>query len=423
MSFFLIIKKEIQILAKIIIPIFIIMILSFAIIIQILTISLSIKSNFLEHISYATIRTINEGYTTLDEFNDQHVEVALTAFYPETSIDLDNNIKINNFHFATNTVNIELDDDWIWYLSNNGTYRFSNKNDPNYNDIPDKNSYATTGSIGRIGRVIKFNPYFVNDIYKKGVISYLDFPKNSVLPKNTIILSNELYNLLGVKTGETININLLDQTINLTVLGHYSSTYSLSDYIISSDSFSEFGLENYVLTYNIYELSDYNTVLLNLQNHNYTSVVPDLSYESTMSLVNTIFTILVFLAIIMTIILTITIYSFLSAIINRRKQFLYQMKLIGFPNKKLIICYGSLLMFLIICSILIGILISSISLSFIGDYFTSLFDYEFVYLNRFLSPFIIFIFFSIVSFLLLIFTLNTQTSKTAVEKIRGAEKC
>ena len=75
MNFFLIIKKEIKILFKLILPIFIVMLLSFSIMNIILTMSFSIKDSMLGSISKATSLLRNEGYENIGDYNQYDIKI------------------------------------------------------------------------------------------------------------------------------------------------------------------------------------------------------------------------------------------------------------------------------------------------------------------------------------------------------------
>ena len=121
----------------------------------------------------------------------------------------------------------------------------------------------------------------------------------------------------------------------------------------------------------------------------------------------------------MIVILSITIYSFLNTIISRRRKFLYQLKLIGFSNVKIIICYSSFIFAIIFIAVALSFIISSISINVIANYYELLLGSKFIVKNASFAPIILLLLFTIISVAILSLSLNSRTTKKAIEKIRG----
>ena len=141
--------------------------------------------------------------------------------------------------------------------------------------------------------------------------------------------------------------------------------------------------------------------------------------SNSISLINVIYTVLTVLTILMTVILTVTIYSFLNTIINRRRKFLYQLKLIGFNNYKIILCYSSFIFAIIFVAVALSFAISSISINVIANYYYMLLGSKFIVKNASFAPIILLLIFTIISVVILSLSLNSRTTKKAIEKIRG----
>ena len=125
MNFFLIIKKEIKILFKLILPIFIVMLLSFSTMNIILTMSFSIKDSMLGSISQATSMLRDEGYNEIEKYNHYDVKIELSNF-------LNNEKPIT---FKTSEDEFILDSTWTYRQDMVGNMEFKNPNHPNYQEF------------------------------------------------------------------------------------------------------------------------------------------------------------------------------------------------------------------------------------------------------------------------------------------------
>lgn len=402
MNFFLIIKKEVKVLLKLIIPIFIVMTLSFTIMSIILTMSFSVKTSMLSTISTANTILRNEGYENIDNFNDYNVKIELTNVLEREEY----------LTFKTDKLEITLDDKWRYRQDLVGNIEFKNENDPNFKEYSG-NIKGSEYELTKSGTFISFNKAYQDKLLEQYIINTYSNVENP------IIISETFNRLLNLNRGDSITIINNGVEVTGTVIGFYSNIFSTHSYIMDTSCVKDFDINGYVLTFILNDLNQYFDFVNDLESYRYISLSRDLSYENSISLINVIYTVLTVLTILMTVILTVTIYSFLNTIINRRRKFLYQLKLIGFNNIKLILCYSSFMFVLIFVGVLVSFGISSIAMSLISKYYLLLLGSEFTIRFAVLSPIILLVLFTIVSVGILSISLNNKTTKKAIEKIRG----
>lgn len=402
MNFFLIIKKEVKVLSKLILPIFIVMTLSFSIMSIILTMSFSIKKSMLNSISTANSVLRNEGYKDIEDIKNYNVKVELSGFLQ----------KDDYLTFKTANQEITLDNQWRYRQDLIGNIEFKNPHHQDYLDYSG-NVRGNEYELNKAGSYVTFNKAYQDKLLEQYIIfSY-------VKVENPIIINETFNKLLKLNVGDELTISFNGASFTSTVVGFYSNIFSNQSFIMDTNCVKDFDLSNYILTYTINDLDQYFNFVDKLESYRYISLSRDLSYENSIFLINVIYTVLAVLTILMIVILTVTIYSFLNTIINRRRKFLYQLKLIGFNNFKLILCYSSFMFVLIFAGVLVSFGISSIAIALISSYYKTLLGSDFIVSNIVLSPIILLVLFTIVSIGILSFSLNTKTTKKAIEKIRG----
>lgn len=402
MNFFLIIKKEVKVLSKLILPIFIVMTLSFSIMSIILTMSFSIKKSMLNSISTANSVLRNEGYKDIEDIKNYNVKVELSGFLQ----------KDDYLTFKTANQEITLDNQWRYRQDLIGNIEFKNPHHQDYLDYSG-NVRGNEYELNKAGSYVTFNKAYQDKLLEQYIIfSY-------VKVENPIIINETFNKLLKLNVGDELTISFNGVSFTSTVVGFYSNIFSNQSFIMDTNCVKDFDLSNYILTYTINDLDQYFNFVDKLESYRYISLSRDLSYENSIFLINVIYTVLAVLTILMIVILTVTIYSFLNTIINRRRKFLYQLKLIGFNNFKLILCYSSFMFVLIFAGVLVSFGISSIAIALISSYYKTLLGSDFIVSNIVLSPIILLVLFTIVSIGILSFSLNTKTTKKAIEKIRG----
>ena len=403
MNFFLIIKKEIKILFKLILPIFIVMLLSFSIMNIILTMSFSIKDSMLGSISKATSLLRNEGYENIDDYNQYDIKIELTNF-------LD---KDKPFTFKTENKEIILDNNWKYRQDLLGNIEFKNPNHTDYTDYSG-NIKGTEYELNKGGSFINFNDYYKNILLTGYILNY-----SSVDAVNPIIISETFNKLLNVSIGDTMTLTYDGISFDVTVAGFYDKVFSTQSYIMSTECIEKIISEKYTITFNIFNLEQYFDFMDSLNQFHYISLTRDLNYENSVYLIDIIYIVLSVLTVLMIIILSVTIYSFLNTIINRRRKFLYQLKLIGFNNYKIILCYSSFIFAIIFVAVALSFAISSISINVIANYYYMLLGSKFIVKNASFAPIILLLIFTIISVVILSLSLNSRTTKKAIEKIRG----
>ncbi len=379
------------------------MLLSFSTMNIILTMSFSIKDSMLGSISQATSMLRDEGYNEIEKYNHYDVKIELSNF-------LDNEKPIT---FKTKDKEITLDTDWYYRKDMAGNIEFKNPNHPDYIDYSG-NIKGKEYSLSKGGSFINFNNYYKDKLLEQYIL--LPITNNY---ENPIIINNTLNSLLKVSRGDVITITYNNISFNVTVVGFYSDVFSTNSYIMSTECIKNLNIENYFLDINTYNLDQYFDLIDDLNNFHFLSLSNDLSFENSIYLINIIYIVLAVLTVLMIIILSVTIYSFLNTIINRRRKFLYQLKLIGFSNFKLILCYSSFIFVIILIAILLGYIVSSISMNIISNYYYELLGSKFIIKNATFAPIILLLIFTLISVGILSFSLNSKTTKKAVEKIRG----
>ena len=182
MNFFLIIKKEIKILFKLILPIFIVMFLSFSIMNIILTLSFSIKDSMLGSISHTQVGLRNEGYEQIENINHYHSKIELSGFLENDKF----------FTFKTKDKEITLDTDWYYRKDMAGNIEFKNPNHPEYIDYSG-NIKGKEYSLSKGGSFINFNNYYKDKLLEQYIL--LPITNNY---ENPIIINNTFNKLLNV---------------------------------------------------------------------------------------------------------------------------------------------------------------------------------------------------------------------------------
>ena len=403
MNFFLIIKKEIKILFKLILPIFIVMLLSFSTMNIILTMSFSIKDSMLGSISQATSMLRDEGYNEIEKYNHYDVKIELSNF-------LNNEKPIT---FKTSEDEFILDSNWTYRQDMVGNMEFKNPNHPNYQDFSGEIK-GNEFELNKGGSFINFNELYKDKLEEQYIVT-----PSTRNYSNPIIISKTFNKLLNVSVGEKLTLTYDGTSFDVTVVGIYDKIFSTQSYIMSTECVEDIISETYNINFTIYNLDHYFDFMKTLESFKYISLTKDLGYENAVYLINVIYVILTVLTILMIVILSITIYSFLNTIISRRRKFLYQLKLIGFSNVKIIICYSSFIFAIIFIAVALSFIISSISINVIANYYELLLGSKFIVKNASFAPIILLLLFTIISVAILSLSLNSRTTKKAIEKIRG----
>ena len=301
------------------------MLLSFSIMNIILTMSFSIKDSMLGSISQATSMLRDEGYNEIEKYNHYDVKIELSNF-------LNNEKPIT---FKTSEDEFILDSNWTYRQDMVGNMEFKNPNHPNYQDFSGEIK-GNEFELNKGGSFINFNELYKDKLEEQYIVT-----PSTRNYSNPIIISKTFNKLLNVSVGEKLTLTYDGTSFEVTVAGIYDKVFSTQSYIMSTECVEDIISETYNINFTIYNLDHYFDFMKTLESFKYISLTKDLGYENAVYLINVIYVILTVLTILMIVILSITIYSFLNTIISRRRKFLYQLKLIGFSNVKIIICYNS----------------------------------------------------------------------------------
>lgn len=146
------------------------------------------------------------------------------------------------------------------------------------------------------------------------------------------------------------------------------------------------------------------------------------SFDRTFQRYDEALKMILFITIVLSVLFTLSscyeIYAFISLVMNRRKKFLYHLKLIGAKDINIITIYSIVMFPVIILITIVSVVFSQLSLSLIAKQFNNIFDSHFELHNNYVGIICLFILSSLVFFVFFKFILNSKNNHLTYSNYR-----